>query len=134
MGLLRDAIAGLTGPVATYFTRRAELSAAKFQATLAAEVAKGERVAKLVSEGLAADASWELESLRAHSHGWKDDAVLVMFMIPYVLCFIPSTVQFVNEGFAALATTPTWYQVASVSIFMAIYGIRWWRRNQSDTE
>jgi hypothetical protein len=45
-----------------------------------------------------------------------------------VLSFIPSTVGYVEDGFAALSMTPDWYQWLILSVFAAIYGIRVWRR------
>jgi hypothetical protein len=34
----------------------------------------------------------------------------------------------------ALNNTPLWYQIMFGSIFLATYGIRYWRRTQYDTE
>jgi hypothetical protein len=56
-----------------------------------------------------------------------------MFSTPFVLCFVPQAAPYVAAGFDALAKTPTWYVIGSMSVFMATYGIRWWRRTQSDT-
>jgi hypothetical protein len=124
---------GIVEPVATYYTRRQELKQARFEATLKAEIAKGDRAAKQISEGLAADAAWELESLKAHADGWKDEFVLIVLSAPLVMCFIPGLAPYVQTGFAALEKTPWWYPVATLSVFLATYGIRWYRRQQSDT-
>jgi hypothetical protein len=124
---------GIVEPIATYYTRKQELKAARFDAELKATQATGERVAQLRREGLTADATWELESLKAHADGWKDEFVLIVLSVPVVLCFIPGGDAFVQKGFAALAQTPWWYPTALLSVYLATYGIRWWRRSQSDT-
>lgn len=134
MNILKDVISGLTGPVATYFTRRAELKAARHQAELAAVVASGERAAKAISEGLAADAGWELESLKAHAGGWKDEFVLLVLSTPLVLCFFPATAPAVLEGFRVLDTTPAYFRLLILVVFGAVYGVRMWRRQQYDTK
>lgn len=74
------------------------------------------------------DHEWELESIR--NSGWKDEWVLIILSIPMVLSFIPMTVQYVTDGFDALALTPDWYQFLTVTIFGATFGLRLWRRRQ----
>jgi hypothetical protein len=132
--ILGGAAGAIVGPVADYLKRRAELKAAKHQAELAATVAAGERAAKAISEGLAADAGWELESLRAHAGGWKDEFVLVVLALPLVGCFIPSVAPHVLRGFEILDSTPSYFRLLVVVVFGAIYGVRMWRRQQYDTE
>lgn len=124
----------LVKPITDLLTRRAELKAAKHQAELAAVVASGERAARAISEGLAADAGWELESLKAHAGGWKDEAVLIVLSVPLILCFFPGTAPAVLEGFGVLDKTPDYFKLLVVVIYGAIYGVRMWRRSQYDTE
>lgn len=133
MAIWDKVLGAVTGPVATYFTRRAELKQARFEAELKFEQASGDRRAKLISEGLAADANWEMEFARQAANSWKDEYTLIVVSIPMLMAFVPSLAVFVEQGFAALGKTPVWYQTVLVSLFMATVGIRWWRRNQSDT-
>lgn len=133
MNILKDVIGGLAAPVLTYLTRRSEIKSAEHLAKLKAVEASGERASKAISEGLAADASWELESLRAHSGGWKDEFVLLVLSLPLVGCFIPSMQPAVLAGFEILDKTPSYFRLLVVAIFGAIYGIRMWRRQQYDT-
>lgn len=124
---------GIVEPVANYYTRKQELRQARFEAQLKAEQAAGDRRAQLIREGLAADSTWELESIRAHAGGWKDEFVLLVLSAPLIMCFIPGLAPYVKAGFDALAVTPWWYPTATLSVFLATYGIRWWRRQISDT-
>jgi hypothetical protein len=119
---------GIVEPVATYYTRKQELKQARFEAQLKATVAAGDRRAKLISEGVTADAAWELKQIE--NSGWKDEWVLVILSIPLVGCFVPGISPYILRGFAILDKCPDWYRWLIVTIFLAIFGIRWWRRKQ----
>lgn len=130
MDTIGGIVSGVISPVTTFLTRRAELSAQNHANDLAVQKAIGDRQAQLISQGLSADAAWELESIRAA--GWGRHFELLVISIPLILCFTPySTV--VQRGFAALRQTPPWFQWLVMLIFCANYGIRIWRRTQSDT-
>lgn len=133
MNLWSMLVGKLPEVAATYFTRRAELRAQEHQNQLELEKARGDRQAKLISEGLAADANWEMEFAKQAGSSWKDEYTLIVVSIPAILAFIPGADKYVARGFAALSQTPVWYQVMLVTIFFATYGIRYWRRTQSDT-
>lgn len=128
-----DILTGLAKPLSDFFTRRAEIKAAQHQADLAVVTATGERRAALVKDGLAADAAWEMEFARQASSSWKDEYELVLLSIPLVMSFFPSGAALVHAGFEALSKTPLWYQGLLVTIFLANYGIRNWRRTISDS-
>lgn len=131
---------GIAEPVATYFTRRQELAAARHKAKLDFETAKGERQAELIKAGLAADATWEVEQIK--NSGWKDEYVLIILSIPSILSFVKIEIgnylfdgaALVASGFASLQATPDWYRWLIMLVFTAVYGIRLWRRQQYDTE
>jgi hypothetical protein len=124
---------GIVEPLATYFNRKQELKQARFEAELKATIAAGDRVAKQISEGLAADANWEMEFAKQAASSWKDEYTLIVVSIPAILAFVPGCAKYVRDGFAALSDTPLWYQTALLSMFLATVGIRYWRRSQSDT-
>ena len=127
---------GIVEPIADYYMKKAELKAVRFQAQLEFEKAKGERQAQLIREGLAADATWEIEQIR--NSGWKDEYVLIILSIPSILSFIKigtfDGAAIVASGFAALEGTPEWYRWLILMVFTAVFGIRIWRRQQYDTE
>ena len=118
-------------PIATYINNKQQLAAQAQANKLKYLQAQGDRQAALVTQGLAADATWELESIKAGQQyrGFE----LYILSIPLVLCFIPSLTYVVKDGFAALDATPKWYQLLITTIFLANYGYRLWRRNTSDT-
>jgi hypothetical protein len=133
MSVITELVAGLTAPVATYFTRRAELAQARFEAQLKVEQAAGDRKAQLITAGLTADMNWEMEFARQAQSSWKDEYTLLVVSIPAIMAFVPNWAGYVAAGFDSLSKTPYWYQIMFTSIFLATYGIRFWRRTQSDT-
>lgn len=124
---------GIAEPIATYFTRRAELKHARFEAKLKQIEAEGERRAALISQGLTADMNWEMEFARQAQSSWKDEYTLIVVSAPAIMCFIPGFAPYVRAGFDALQNTPPWYQLVFISLFLATVGIRYWRRRQYDT-
>lgn len=76
------------------------------------------------------DHAWELQSMNLHAGGWKDELVIVVFLTPAIMSFIPGGDVYVKRGFDALGMTPYWYQLVLVSISLAIYGIRYARRQE----
>ena len=133
MKLVSDVIAGLTGPVATYFTRRAELKAQKYENEMKILVAQGERQAALATQGMTADANWEMEFAKQAATSWKDEYTLLVVSIPLVMAFVPGFDVYVARGFDAFAKTPVWYQIMVQAIFYATYGIRAFNKFRSDT-
>jgi hypothetical protein len=126
-------LGGLAAPVADYFKRRMEIKAQDRQQERAIKQALTERQLKLIEQGLHADMQWELEMARQAASSWKDEYTLLVVSIPAVMAFVPGLSDYVATGFVALAQTPGWYQLMLVTIFFATYGIRYWRRSQSDT-
>lgn len=72
-------------------------------------------------------ANWEMASLA--NSGKKDEVVLAVLLIPYVGAFIPGVQDYVLVGFQYLEQMPYWAVGLTVTIFLAIYGIR--HRNAS---
>lgn len=129
---LWDKIIGtVTQPIADGVKSYLEIRSKERLRKIELEDAIHQRRVELIKQGLAADATWELEQIR--NSGYKDEYVLGVLSIPLVGCFIPKFADDVLRGFEVLSQTPSWYQWLVVMIFAAIYGIRVWRRTQSDT-
>lgn len=133
MSGLTDFIGGLTAPIAGYFTRRMEIKAQDRQQERAIKQATVDRQIEMIKEGLHADMNWEMEFAKQAASSWKDEYTLLVVSIPLVMAFVPGLAPYVAIGFVAFAATPLWYQVMVQSIFYASWGMRLWRRNQSDT-
>jgi hypothetical protein len=130
---IAKAVGGLAAPVLDYMTERARFSHELRVKIQEVEIAKLDRKAKLISEGLTADMNWEMEFARQADRSWKDEYTLFVISIPAIGAFIPKFAPYIERGFAALDKTPHWYQLIFISLFLATYGIRFWRKTQSDT-
>jgi len=119
--------------VGDYMTERLRTKSAEKIREFEYQDALHKRKIELVSQGLTADMNWEMEFARQASTSWKDEYTLIVVSIPLVMAFIPGLSVFVREGFESFASTPLWYQVMVQALFYATYGMRLWRRNQSDT-
>ena len=130
-------LGGLAAPVADYFKRRMEIKAQDRQQERAIKQATVERQIEMIKEGLHADMNWEMEFAKQAASSWKDEYTLIVVSIPLVLAFVKlgpiDGPAIVGQGFAAFSSTPIWYQVMVQAIFYATYGMRLWRRQQSDT-
>lgn len=66
--------------------------------------------------------SWEMAQIA--NSGWKDEIVLGVLLFPYVGAFIPGVQEHILTGFQYLEQMPYWAVGMTVTIFLAIYGIR----------
>lgn len=113
---------GATEQVGEYFRERQklknELKLIKLRGEQAVAQAKYE--AQAAREKHIAD--WEMASLA--NSGYKDEVVLGVLLIPYVGAFIPVVQDYILVGFQYLEQMPYWAVGLTVTIFLAIYGIR----------
>jgi hypothetical protein len=119
--------------VGGYFRERQAQKSAENLRKMEFDDALHKRKLALIEQGLTADMNWEVEFAKQAATSWKDEYTLIVVSIPLVMAFIPGLAAYVKLGFEAFAGTPLWYQVMVQSIFYATYGMRLWRRNQSDT-
>ncbi len=130
LSIFSSLASGIVKPVVGYFQNKQALAAQGQANKLKYLQAVGDRQAALVTQGLAADATWELESIKAGQQyrGFE----LYVVSLPLILCFTPYA-YIVKNGFDAISKTPSWFQFTFMTIFLANYGVRLWRRNTSDT-
>ncbi len=134
MGILDKILAGPLDVAAKYFTRRMEIKAEDRQQERAIKKALTERQIDLISQGLAADMQWESLMADQARSSYKDEWVLFLLSVPAIGVFIPRIQEHIMVGFSYLEKCPKWYQLLLVTVFLATYGIRYWRRSQFDTE
>lgn len=133
MGFLDKVLGGLAAPVLNYLSERQKIKSAERMRAEELKEATAKRQVELISQGLAADANWEMTFAQQAASSWKDEYELAVISIPLFMSFIPGLDVYVGRGFDVLGKTPLWYQSLLVTIFLANYGIRSWRRSQSDT-
>lgn len=73
--------------------------------------------------------TWEQTYVNMQASSWKDEVVLAVVLSPYIGAFIPGVQDYVLVGFQYLDSMPYWAVGLTVTICLAIYGIR--HRNAS---
>jgi hypothetical protein len=86
--------------------------------------AKAKAEAQVMVQSSKSIADWETLQARNAGQSWKDEYLVILFSIPLILAFIPSTVPFVMQGFAALEQMPDWYKYSLSVIVGASFGVR----------
>jgi len=69
-------------------------------------------------------ATWEQTFVNMQATSKKDEVVLAVVLLPYVGAFIPVVQDYILVGFQYLEQMPYWAVGLTVTIFLAIYGIR----------
>lgn len=126
MSILGSVLGSLGGKVVEAIDSRGQRKHEQKVQALELEKLRHSKQIELIQNGQKLDNAWELEQIK--NSGWKDEFVLLLLSIPLVMSFIPEMQPYVVEGFAALSTTPEWYQWLILAVFTAVYGIRVWRR------
>jgi hypothetical protein len=98
--------------------------AEKAAAETKAKVAKAEAEAEVMKVAATHEAGWEKIMAQASGDSWKDEAWTILFIIIIAMCFIPPLQPYVERGFAALETTPDWFQWAMYASIAASFGLR----------
>jgi len=68
--------------------------------------------------------TWEQTYVNMQRESLKDEVVLGVVLLPYVGAFIPGVQDHILVGFQYLDNMPYWAVGLTVTIFLAIYGIR----------
>ena len=68
--------------------------------------------------------TWEQTYVNMQSNSLKDEVVLGVLLIPYVGAFIPVVQDYIMTGFKYLDNMPYWAVGLTVTVMLAIYGIR----------
>ena len=131
--MLTKIIATLTGQtvgaVLEYKAAKAKLKGEIALETLRGKAAWEAAKTQRASESEGYDHDWEMASI--NNSGWKDELVLIILSIPMITSFIPWTQAATQAGFDSLATTPLWYRTTVMSIYLATFGLRLWRRDMN---
>lgn len=125
--MIKQLIAWLTGApveqIGEYFRER---QAQKHELELEELKAKGKYKQAKWEAKAAREAhygTWEMAQIA--NSGWKDEFVLATISFPLYGAFLPWTQDAVREGFRVLGTTPAWYMGIVMTVYLAVYGVRW---------
>ena len=89
-----------------------------------ASVAKANAVLEMARQGQAQDFDLDRLAMKNMQRSWKDELVLIIFLAPVVMAFVPGMSPHVEAGFAAIERMPNWYIAIVIGMVVVIYGLR----------
>ena len=107
-----------------YFKGKQEISKTKLEGDIKVLIAEAEaKVKRLERES---EQDYDLDRLATENmeKSWKDELILLIWLTPVAMCFIPEYHVYVTNGFASLALVPDWYMGILVGMVVVIYGMR----------
>jgi len=114
----------ITG-ISNYFTKKQEISKLKAEGEKEVVVAETKaKIARITREG---EQDYDLNKMAVENmkSSWKDEFILIVITMPFIMLFIPSLQPYAIQGLKAMdLSTPIWYQILVLSIFLSIYGLR----------
>ena len=96
----------------------------KIQSEADIATAKAISATKLAEDGQAQDYDLDKIAMEQMSKSWKDELVLVIFLAPMVMAFIPDLAPFSLRGFEIIEKMPEWYRYVIIGMVIVIYGLR----------
>jgi len=89
-------------------------------------VAKGVAFAKieLAKNGQMQDYDLDKIAMQNMEKSWKDELILIVFLIPMIMAFIPSLQDVAKVGFENIKSMPEWYRYIIMGMVIVIYGMR----------
>ena len=115
----------------TYLQGKQDEAKAKAEANIIGIQAEADiKKAKALSATKRAEAgqeqNYDLDRMAMEQMGksWKDELILIIFLAPMVLAFIPGMDGYALAGFEVIAKMPEWYQYIIIGMVVVIYGMR----------
>lgn len=113
----------ITG-ISDYFKGRNEIKKVELEADKMLVMAEAQaKIDKLKKE---AEMDYDLDktAMQNMENSWKDELILVIWLTPVIMSFIPELQPYVANGFASLSLVPDWYMYILVGMIVVIYGMR----------
>jgi len=103
---------------------KAEANIVGIQAEADIKKAKALSATKLAETGQAQNFDLDRIAMEQMGKSWKDELILIIFLAPIVLSFIPGMDIYALAGFEVIAKMPDWYQYILMGMIVVIYGMR----------
>lgn len=88
------------------------------------KLAKATAITKMAEAGQAQNYDLDRLAMENMSKSWKDELILVIFLAPMLMAFIPSLKDSALAGFGVIALMPEWYRYIIIGMVVVIYGLR----------
>lgn len=88
------------------------------------KLAKATAITKMAEAGQAQNYDLDRLAMENMSKSWKDELILIIFLAPMIMAFIPSLKDSAVAGFGVIAMMPEWYRYIIIGMVVVIYGLR----------
>jgi len=96
----------------------------EIQADSDIKVAKATAMTKMAEAGQTQNYDLDRLAMEQMTKSWKDEVLLLVFLTPMIMAFIPNMDVYALAGFEVIAKMPDWYQYIIVGMVVVIYGMR----------
>ena len=96
----------------------------EIQANSDIKVAKATALTKMAEAGQTQNYDLDRLAMEQMTKSWKDEVLLLVFLAPMIMAFIPNMDVYALAGFEVIAKMPDWYQYIIVGMVVVIYGMR----------
>ena len=110
--------------ISNYFKDKYEIKKVQVEADKLLIMAEAESKAKRLEREVEMDYDLDRVAIQNMDKTWKDELILLIWLTPVVMSFIPEWQPYVVAGFATLAMVPNWYMYILVGLVTVIYGMR----------
>lgn len=123
-GILGSLGTAIVSGVSEYFKGRQEIKKVELEADKMLIMAEAQAKADRLKRESEMDYDLDKIAMQNMEKSWKDELILLIWLTPVVMCFIPEYHVYVTNGFASLALVPEWYMYILVGMVTVIYGMR----------
>jgi len=88
------------------------------------KVAKATALTKMAEAGQTQNYDLDRLAMEQMTKSWKDELILIIFLAPMIMSFIPGMEQYALAGFNVIAQMPEWYRYIIIGMVVVIYGLR----------
>lgn len=117
----------ITKPIADWSERKTLEAKQKFELEKLeheAKVAIATTQLEMAKAGQQIDFQLDQMSMQEMAHSWKDEFVLLVFISPMMMAFVPQLSAYALKGFEVIASMPEWYRYIIIGMVIVIYGLR----------
>ena len=105
---------------------KAKAEAKLVEITADSDIKKAKAIAAIRAAETGQQQDFDLDRIAMEQMGksWKDELVLIIFLAPMVMAFIPGMDKYSLAGFEVIKQMPEWYQYIIMGMVVVIYGMR----------
>jgi hypothetical protein len=126
--IITSALTSLVGkPIEQWQERKTLKVAQKFELLKLeheTKKAKANSMLEMAKQGQAQDYDLDKLAMKNMQNSWKDELVLIVFLTPMILAFIPNASEYALQGFKIIEKMPSWYVAIIIGMVVVIYGLR----------